>query len=91
MHHTNVHEWLKRYPDVEIKTDNDKKEIAGFLCSKAIADFVGDSLPDTDLFTPRKFKSMTIIGGINTRDWMGCFWGMMLIFMVKECVSKQWR
>jgi GLPGLI family protein len=50
MHHTNVHEWLKRYPEVQIQYSNESKEIAGFQCARAIADFVGDSLPDTELF-----------------------------------------
>ncbi len=69
MHHTNVHEWLKRYPDVEIKTENDKKEIAGFLCSKAIADFVGDSLPDTDLFYTKEIQ-------INDNNWWNKYSGL---------------
>jgi GLPGLI family protein len=69
MHHTNVHEWLKRYPDVEIKQSNEKKEIAGFLCQKAIADFVGDSLPDTDLYYTQEIH-------IKDKNWWNKYAGV---------------
>jgi len=69
MHHTNVHEWLKRYPDVEIKPSEEKMEIAGFQCSKAIADFVGDSLPDTDLFYTNEIQ-------IHDNNWWNKYTGV---------------
>ncbi len=50
MHHTNVHEWLNRYPKVNIQSSDEKMEIAGLSCHKAIADFEPDTIADVMLY-----------------------------------------
>jgi GLPGLI family protein len=50
MHHTNVHEWLNRYPKVNIQSSDEKMEIAGLSCIKAIADFEPDTIADVMLY-----------------------------------------
>lgn len=50
MHHTNVHEWLNRYPKVNIQSSDEKMEVSGLSCLKAIADFEPDTIADVMLY-----------------------------------------
>jgi GLPGLI family protein len=69
MHHTNVHEWLDRYPKVAINQTEDKKDIAGLSCIKAVADFEPDSVADVELYYTK---------GIDIQDnnWWNRFSGV---------------
>jgi hypothetical protein len=51
MHHTNVHEWLNRFPKVNIRPSEEKMEIAGLPCFKSIADFETDTIADVTLYS----------------------------------------
>ncbi len=69
MHHTNVHDWLKRYPDVRLEPTNETMEIAGFKCKKTIAHFMIDSLPTIDLYSTKEI-------GIKDNNWWNKFEGL---------------
>jgi len=69
MHHTNVHEWLKRYPDVRLEETNETLDIAGFKCKKTIAHFMIDSLPTIDLYSTKEI-------GIHDKNWWNKFDGL---------------
>ncbi len=69
MHHTNVHDWLKRYPDVRLEPTNETMEIAGFKCKKTVAHFMIDSLPTIDLYSTQEI-------GIKDNNWWNKFEGL---------------
>ncbi len=77
MHHTNVKEWLKRYPDVSLEATNETIEIAGYKCQKTIAHFLVDSLPTIDLYSSKDI-------GINDKNWWNKFDGLEGVLMGYE-------
>ncbi len=77
MHHTNVHDWLKRYPDVRLEPTNETMEIAGFKCKKTIAHFMIDSLPTIDLYSTNEI-------GFKDNNWWNKFEGLEGVLMGYE-------
>jgi hypothetical protein len=69
MHHTNVHDWLKRYPDVRLESTKETLDIAGFNCKKTIAHFMVDSMPTIDLYSTTQI-------GIKDNNWWNKFEGL---------------
>lgn len=77
MHHTNVHDWLKRYPDVRLEPTNETMDIAGFKCKKTIAHFMIDSLPTIDLYSTNEI-------GFKDNNWWNKFEGLEGVLMGYE-------
>lgn len=77
MHHQNIHEWLKRYPDVRLEKTKEKMEIAGYSCEKTIAHFLNDSLPIIELYSTTDF-------GPKDKNWWNKFEGLDGVLMGYE-------
>jgi hypothetical protein len=77
MHHQNIHDWLKRYPDVRLEKTNETLEIAGYKCEKTIAHFLMDSLPTIELYSTKAF-------GPKDNNWWNKFEGLEGVLMGYE-------
>ncbi|MEN9334692.1 MAG: hypothetical protein RLY35_1872 [Bacteroidota bacterium] len=77
MQHQNIHDWLKRYPDVRLEKTNEKMDIAGYPCEKTIAHFLNDSLPIIELYSTTAF-------GPKDNNWWNKFEGLDGVLMGYE-------
>lgn len=62
-------QWLKQYPPVSIEPTTETSTIAGYVCSKSIAHFAGDSIPDIELYHTKGI-------GLDPANWWNQFNGV---------------
>jgi hypothetical protein len=64
-----VNEWLKQYPKVSFEQTNETEDIAGYVCSKTIAHFSGDSIAPIVLYHTKGL-------GIDPNNWWNQYAGV---------------
>ncbi len=69
MNGNEVNQWLEQYPPVTLESTNETEDIAGYVCSKTIAHFAGDSIPPITLYHTKGL-------GISSDNWWNQFNGV---------------